>query len=333
MYTHEHERPMLGRLQNAYDTVKRRTKPKHSNSITRVPMSEERMVDLIKDRFGEGRDEQYRPWIRVTRSVSSPRSHVNIHATPVHQRGIHLLSKLERTASYVACWLGATEIREQFPLFPWRGRHPMAGLDRGRDGSIKQAPALLEIAEEAGIDIGWYVGTAIPFVATVDLVLRFGQFPDDRLVFWSVKPESELLHPKHGLRVRERLELERRYAKAVGATHAVFTDEHVNDHLRKNLIWLTPCLEHLAKNPPASRAPFLACYAEQGDDMPLNRRMAQIAVQLQMQLADVVAHFRTAAWLGEIDIDLTAPLTMAYPARRDVRQRKAALRTQLLGGL
>lgn len=128
-----------------------------TNSISRVITGEERMIELIKDGFGSGRGERYQPWIGVTRMVSSPLSHVNVHATPVQSRGIHLLSKLERTASYVACWLGATEIREQFPLFPWRGIHPMAGLERTRDLAPNAAPALKEIADEIGVDLGWYL--------------------------------------------------------------------------------------------------------------------------------------------------------------------------------
>lgn len=325
---------MLCRLQVAYDTVlsRRRRQPVLTNSISKVVMSEERMVELIKDQFGEGRDEFYRPWIRVTKSVSSPISHVNVFASPIHVRGIHLLSKLERTACYIACWLGASEIREQFPLFPWHGVHPMAGLHRGRDARLERAPSLKKIGDEIGVDIGRYVGSAVPYVATTDLVLRVGNYPEDRLVFWSVKPNSELLCPKRGRAVRSRLELERRYAKQIGAFHTVFTDSVVNDHLRKNLIWLTPCHEHLVANPPASRAAFLAQFSGQSDAMPLNARMRAIANAFSLTEALVVEKFRTAAWLGEIDIDLTVPLTMAYPLRKDARGRKTALRQQLMGG-
>jgi hypothetical protein len=327
------ESPILRRLQVLFDTLTRRDKPKNSNTISRVVMSVERMADLIQDRFGQGRDEAYRPWIRVTRKVSSPISHVNVFASPIHQRGIHLLSKLERTACYVACWLGATEIREQFPLFPWFALHPMHGLDRQRDEQLGRAPALQVIADEIGVDLGRYPGSAVPYVATTDLVLRIGRVPNDRLVFWSVKPTYELLCPKRGPRVRERLELERRYANGVGSFHTVFTDRTVNDHLRKNLMWLTPCREHLEANRPSSRAAFLGQFAAQSDSKPLNARLREIAKNLARTEASVVEQFRTSAWLGEIDIDLTVPLTMAYPLRRDVFGRKAAIRIQLLGGL
>lgn len=315
----------------AISATRKRRKPQLSNSLSRRPMTLVRLRQLLRDGFGAGRDEAYRPWIRVTRSTSSPISHTLVAATPIHARGIHLLSKLESTAANVACWLGATEIREQFPLFPWEGLHPMSGLDEARDRFLGNAPALLDIAHEAGIPIGHYVGTNLPFVATTDLVLRVGTFPHDRLVFWSCKPLAAINHDKTGHRVLERLELERRYAVGVGARHVVFTDQQITAHLRKNLLWFKPPRSYLLTRSPEARHPFTSAFNALDLAMPLATRIKEAAARSRAPLAEAQADFRAAAWLGEIDIDLTQQVAMTYPARRDLTGARARLRATLLG--
>jgi hypothetical protein len=238
---------------------------------------------------------------------------------------------LEKTAANVAAWLGATEIREQFPLFPWAGVHPMSGIDPGRDRQLKDAPSMIDIAHDAGIDIGRFIGTDIEFVATADLVLRIGEFPNDRLVFWSVKPGASISNERSGERVIERLELERRYAKGIGAKHAVITGDEITPHLRKNLLWLKPPRSHLLSRTPDDRRALTTVFNALDEGMSVAVRIAAAAKECGLSLADAHVDFRAAAWLGEIDIDLTRQIAMPYPVRRDVKGAKAALRSQLMG--
>lgn len=46
---------------------------------------------------------------------------------------------------------------------------------------------------------------------------------------------------------------------------------------------------------------------------------------------DSEALFRTAAWLGLINIDLSVPIILSRPLRRDSTQLKERLRKELLG--
>ena len=101
-----------------------------TNSISRKAMTAGRLQALIRQGFGQGRGERYVPWIRVTRGNAPRKSNHVVAVTHVQSRPVHLLSRLEYRALRLAVWLGAIEVREQFPLWPWQGGpHPMAGLD------------------------------------------------------------------------------------------------------------------------------------------------------------------------------------------------------------
>jgi hypothetical protein len=305
-----------------------------NNSHTRSVMTRDRLQMLVDDGFGYGRDEGYMPWIRITKGLSSKVSNLVVACTPVHRRSLHLLSILEKTAAHAVAWLGATEIREQFPLFPWAAEHPMSGLDALRDIRGDAAPALQDIADDAGIPIGYYFGGTIPYVATTDLVVRVGDFPNDRLVFISCKPLAKMTDPKAAPRVLERLELERRYAAAVGARHVIFTGDEVCSRLKANLDWLMPYHSHMQDaSLTQRRGKFVAAFATTCEFQSIHERVQAGAHLCGTALDLAQEDFRAAAWLGQIDIDLTQPVLMSRPVVRDVKQRKAALRNQLLGGL
>ena len=304
-----------------------------NNSHTRSVMTRDRLQMLVDDGFGYGRNEDYLPWIRITKGLSSKVSNLVVACTPVHRRSLHLLSVLEKTAAHSMAWLGVTEIREQFPLFPWAAEHPMSGIDELRDLRSDPAPALQEIADRAGIPIGSYFGGKIPYVATTDLVVRVGEFPNDRLVFVSCKPLTKMTDPKTAPRVLERLELERRYAQAVGAHHVIFTGDEVCPRLKANLDWLMPYHSHLQDEAQTlRRQAFVQAFSTTVEIQSIHERVRASAHLCGIALSLAQEDFRAAAWLGQIDIDLTQPVLMSKPIVRDVKQRKAALRTRLLGG-
>lgn len=303
-----------------------------SNSVSRSVMTWDRIRLLVREGFGHGRGEAYIPWIRVTRGLSSPVSHPTVAHTPIHVRGVHLLSGLEDSAARVAAWLGAREIREQFPLFPWAGLHPMHGLDPDRDRVLEPAPAMSDIVREAGVKLRRYIGSPVPYVATTDLVLRLGDYPNDRLVFWSCKPQKAIDCARDGDRVEEVLDLEHRYAAAIGCKHVVFTGDEIEPILLSNLIWLEPPRSHLIARSPNARADFSGHFTEQDANMPLEQRIEAAASAAGMTLPEARDDFRTAAWLGQIDVDLTKRVLMFRPIARDVRNVKTALYDQLLGG-
>jgi hypothetical protein len=296
-------------------------------------MTIERLLRLIRQGFGQGRNEDYRPWIAVTRGLSAPKSNIGVFHVPVQARPLHLLSRLEQSAGHIAAWLGAQELREQFPLFPWKWTHPLSGLSPARDCLLLPAPALLTIGEEAGIDIARFVGSErVPFVATTDLVLRFGQPPHDRLVFWSCKPRGILDDPKAGPQAERRIELERRFAAKVGAFHAVYDGTHASKTLISQLDWLAPRNdEYRSEAERLRRQGFAKAFNGMDAGRGTADLVASCAAALSLEVKEAQRLFRACAWEGSIDADLAHPIVMSRPLRRGGSRLKAQLMKQLTG--
>lgn len=305
-----------------------------TNSIGRNPMTRKRLQSLILQGFGQGRDEDYIPWIRVTRGNAPRVSNHQVVVTAIHQRGLHMMSRLEYRAVRTATWLGATEIREQFPILPWaNGPHPMAGLDVQRACQLPETPGLLDIAAKAGIQHGSYVGDPeLPYVATTDLLIRVGTAPNDRLVFWSCKPAGVLADPKKGPRARERITLERLFAESIGAMLVVYDGNQEAGSLSANLDWLEPRKAELDDlELSLRRNSFVAAFNASASLNSAERRIAEAAAFTKMEIAEAQRHFRAAAWLGRIDVDLRAPIIMSKPLKTDGGVHKRLLQKQLLG--
>lgn len=307
-----------------------------TNSICRKTMTLTRLQSLILQGYGQGRNEHYVPWMRVTRGNAPRVSHHQVAQTSVHKRSLHLMSALERRALPMATWLGADEVREQFPLLPWEGApHPMAGLDAQRDRNLPPTPGLLGIAAKAGIKHGSYVGAPdLPYVAQTDLVIRIGHPPHDRLVFWACKPKAMLEDAAKADRIHQRITLERLYAEAVGATLTVFDGTHEVGYLCANLDWLEPRKSELGDPElTAKRNQFAAAFRQTPTNYSVERRIAEAGSSVGMDTAEAQRQFRAAVWMGAFDADLRAPILMSKPLKTDGGEHKRMLRKQLLGGL
>ncbi len=303
-----------------------------TNSVGRAPMTRSRLQSLILQGFGQGRGDQYIPWIRVTRGNAPRMSNHFVAVISAQPLPLHLLSGLEYGAARVASWLGADEIRPQFPLFPWDGHpHPAAGLDAAADSALPRTRGLLDIARDAGIKHGCYVGAPdLPYVATTDLLIWRHQ----RLHFWSVKPSEVLAKSKPESRVHQRIRLEALYADAVGGAHAVYDGSHVSDRLLANLEWLEPPRhERTAPEEVEARRKFVDRFNARGAEERLDARIEAAACDAAMPIAEGQRHFRAAAWLGQVDIDLTQPVLMSRPMTTGGAGTKRALQTELLGEL
>lgn len=310
-----------------------RMKGKLSNSVTKSVMSYARLYALIRQGFGQGRNDAYKPWIRVTKGNSSPHSNLHVSHVATQKRSLHLLAGTEFRYAELAAWLGSLETREQFPLWPHSAPHPLAGLHPERDRTLANTRGLLAIADDAGIDHGNFVGTDIPYVATTDLVLRIGEPPHDRLVFWSVKPLEKMLQGSASQRVLERLELERRYANSVCATHRVINGTEMNESLIENLDWLMPLHSEFADLlTPENLQTFAAAFAVPAKQRkPLQDCIAHARCELKMSEKAGFALFRGTAWSGLTDIDLSKPILMTRPPTQGGAAQKESMRQKLLG--
>ena len=158
---------------------------------------------------GSGTMEQYKPWITIHDLAS--RGFVSRVYGLKTRRIHHLLSRNETAFFYI---LDESErvldIREQFPLLP--------------------VDETVQIAQDAGI---WHPRdpeSRYPYVMTSDFLIT----TPDGLCVRSVKETKDLAR----IRVREKLEIERRYWKERGVDWKIVTEEQIDFQKARNIEWM-----------------------------------------------------------------------------------------------
>lgn len=178
----------------------------------------------IDEGRGSGHGDTYKPWIQIKRWNSSPVSTQSMGPFPGLLRSTHFLCRSELLLALFLAWIGAL-VREQLPLWPWRHPHPLFGYsERFEDGPW--APGTLDLCKEAGIQHGYFIGSSIPYVWTMDLVATLAWLPPEEVTcaMLSVKPlDSEKYSGDIDPVARgpEKLEIERRYAEYLSISYFV----------------------------------------------------------------------------------------------------------------
>lgn len=294
-------------------------------------MTEKKLAKAIEAGCGSGRDERYQSWIRVRRNLHSPVSNLHALCVPMYDRPLQLLSGLEFAAANVALWLGADEVREQHPVWPSTHDHPAKGRHPDLDRRLGLVPGLLEIAKHAGIDHGVYPGTKIPFVATLDLTLSTPPWHRPPLIHWSCKPRNLLESAPNRIRMQERIHLERLYSVVVGGKHVLIDGTQFTKTLIANLDWLRPLRSEFLALCHARLKDFGGYLMEAAETDSLGQAVNHAGRMVGLDSVRANSHFRAAAWLGVIDIDLSSQLVMSRQLKRDSIGLKLRLQRELLG--
>ncbi|HRE16189.1 MAG TPA: TnsA endonuclease N-terminal domain-containing protein, partial [Rhodocyclaceae bacterium] len=175
-----------------------------------------KLYQAIRAGHGQGHGAAYQPWLQLRRKNSSPDSNQVVSWMPLLNRPAHYLSRGEYQTALLLLWLDVSDLREQYPIWPFFHPHPLHGAPEADGLAYRFTQGLLSIAQAAGIDHGEEIGSGLPYVATLDFLITIPGKQGPRLAIFSSKPVSEGDDmPKW--RMLERLELERRYAEEISA--------------------------------------------------------------------------------------------------------------------
>ncbi|PZP94774.1 MAG: hypothetical protein DI587_24720 [Variovorax paradoxus] len=292
-------------------------------------MTTEALQKLVRTGFGTGRGELYQPWIRIRRKLTSKISKLYARHVPMHHRLLHLLSGLEDDAAHVGAWLQAIEAREQFPMWPDEHLHPDESFSSPYGGLTSRVEGLMSIAKRVGIDHGYYVGTKIPFVATMDFMWGLPQLDTPKLVAWSCKPKDQI-DDENRVRMRERMQLEYLYCEQCSIPYRVIDGSHWTQLVADQLRWLQPVRSQLKQLRRGSRlGDFGARFMELCEDRSITEASNKVAVEMGLELDEKNRMFQAAVWTGHINADLRFPIVMSHRLIID-RGYKQSLRTQLM---
>lgn len=170
--------------------------------------NQEQYQRYLKEGRGQGIKSAYKPWITIHDFPSKGMvSRVRGNTTGrIH----HLLSNMELSYFYLLDWSEKVlDIREQYPIL--------------------EVDAAIEIADKAGIHYPYDNVSGFPYILTSDFLIIT---PDGEMVR-SIKPHKQLKEP----RVREKLEIERRYLKQKGIDWKLVTENEIDYQKSRNIEW------------------------------------------------------------------------------------------------
>lgn len=300
---------------------------------TRIKLAS--VITAIRAGAGQGRGDNFAPWLRIRRNFSSPVSHQVAESVGINARNHHFLSKLEFHTAILIAYLGASsELREGLPMWPFEHYHPGAHLGSTRI-QPRRVPGLLEIARDAGISHGCFVGTKVPYIGTIDQMHTTAYTDQGAMLLGvSCKPAA-LVHTSE--RNRERLELDRRYCQVTGALHVI---EYGLDFktayyklLLKQLRDFKPLTSEIRKHRGTQRLlDFAGNFERSADAQPVGDAACLAGAQVGLDRAQSYLFFRVAAWTHLVDIDFSQPLQMEKPIKRGAGRVLDALRARYFGG-
>lgn len=195
--------------------IEEEQQPRHNKKMTL-----KKLIEKIRFGHGQGHGKEYQSWLQIRRKNSTSKSNQVVAWMQPLGRVAHYFSRGEYKIALLLLWLGIEDLREQYPLWPIAHPHPLQGAEGAESKTLPWGRGLLEIASEAGINHGIEVGTDIPYIATIDLLVTLRTLRGLTLVGISCKPFSS---PNGVIRLRtlERLELERRYFQEADARYLV----------------------------------------------------------------------------------------------------------------
>ena len=299
--------------------------------MTHPKMTLEKLRNWILEGRGVGLHDDYQPWIQITKRNTSSGS---VQA-PVHMPGLkrlcHYLSLAERNLAQLLWWIGLTDIREQFPLWPWP--HPQP-LDECKESlALPPHPGMQAIAKDAGIKLCNYPGLNIPTVLTLDLLGTLPVGWPVPLIGFSCKPESIYLAADPSDRIPERLELDRRYCKVAGIPHRMVHPEQIPALLSAQLDWLKPvdlAIDLARFTASGEYCVFVKRLSERVHCMPAITAAQKCAKGLPWDDATISYALRTAIWRLDVDGNPARPILMTEPLPRGGTRVRDHFRQKLL---
>ncbi len=262
------------------------------------------VLKWIRDGRGQGRHEEYSPWIRITRGFSSPVSHQVFASLTVHRRNHHFLSKLEHHTALQLAYLGAVELRECLPMWPTEHQHPIDERTNAR------TTGLLDIARDAGIEHGNFVGSDVPYIASLDIMATVLWRGQTHHIGVSCKPDE--IHTRSP-RAQERATLDEIYCSAVGARHLREGGGSFSAIITKNLQTYRPTKKEIQRWAGSTQLEDFCEHLNQpSDGKPLHLCIshAGLAVGASEEAATL---WRVGAWLRLIDVDMGKRISMLQP--------------------
>ncbi len=296
----------------------------------------DRVEALVKSGHGTGFGENYAALLQIKRWNPSPMSVQVLKSVPPFKRKCHFFSLSEWYLALLFSWIGA-HVREQFPMWPWQHQHPEYDRNPEIDVMLPWSAGMQSVCRDMGIKHGFFVGTDIPYVWSMDLCLHLPWVKTHAKAccLVSVKPlESErYLYIDPLDRGPEKLEAERRYAEALGVPYFVGDRSLYPGPLFSQLEYLADAAV-LPRNHPwfITLGHFLSKYGNDIFSYPLEDVRERLRVDFSATTEQSTFLLNHMLWNQIVDCDLSLPIKTSMPPRSGGRKLQEVLRASIQGG-
>lgn len=264
---------------------------------------------------GVGTGDKYEPWIQITRRTTSPCSNLFVGPVPYLKRLTHFLSRGEREFALYLWWLGAEDVREQYPLWPWPHVHPEVQIAPRTMAKIH--PGMEAVASAANIALRRYRGTTTADILTLDMMVTVpASVNPARLIGFSCKPRALVTAGLPTDRYMERIELDRRYCMAGDIPFHLVHPELLPSTLLVALHAVSPIeprtvLEQFVASAPYRR--YIEVLQRTGYDRPAWKASNEAGNRVGWSTLEEQRSFRIAIWYQHVDHDLSRGLITTRP--------------------
>jgi hypothetical protein len=300
-------------------------------------MTWKKLLERVRSGRGSGHGDAYKPWLWIRKKNPSARGNQVVDAMPGYRRASHFLALVEWHVALLCLFLGARDVREQFPLWPMPHPHPLSDLHVS--GILNpyhgvDLRGLLTIAREAGIAHGVEIGSnAVPYVATLDLALTLVTKSGLRWAGISLKRHEEIISAEPTARIIERLEMENRYLLEAGAHFKILDSSFLGKFTGGNLVHFSSawCLPSHLRDPELIET-FCRRFVEVATRTNIDEgiRRAGVDVRLQSQF-DSSLLWRHGVWTRRIPVDITRQIEPGCPLRVDTGDITSRMAMELFG--
>lgn len=184
---------------------------------------------------GSGHGAGYRPFIEIHRRNMPSESRLHLVSLPFMSRQAHYLATNEYRFALFLWWLGVSDLREQFPCWPWPHPHPLYGHPDYSPSQLVQSRGTTAIAQSLGLRPLACEGSPIRYVPTIDLLATVHLDGEVRAYAFMAKPLDAILHGKLTTRDQELLAIQGAYARELGISGRLVASEDLPLALIANL--------------------------------------------------------------------------------------------------
>jgi len=211
--------------------------------------------------------------------------------------------------------------------------HLLTGAQGVNNADLPDHPGLFQIAKEAGIDHGEFVGSKIPYVATIDMAVTVPFSTGAKLVAVSYKPFDKIYEAAPSDAILRRLELERRYCEHTDILRTV-ADSALFGLLIDNLAWLMPhSLDLYQYKNDVLFWRFRDILKEHMYRIPIRSAIQNAARHVGWHLDEANRVFNILVWFQYVDLDVRQPIIMSYPAKPGGLLVRQELQKVMFGGI